>query len=204
MKIQAWVTWDVRITSKVSSQDNALKEVLSALPKEQAENTEHLHVGDEWPDQLKRELQLMRHFVVQSACNQRFPRICTLLTDLYDRMAGRDEKNNASMRQLAELAFQGVDCPYLDLFSFVPAEFLSNGVLRKRRKPLWKAQSDELLANQWQYKGTNYVDAFRDADERCVDDGILSVLKIYIYMLFARILGFVKINFSVHVARQDG
>ena len=184
--MQAWVTWDVRITSKVSSQDNALKEVLSALPKEQAENTEHLHVGDEWPDQLKRELQLMRHFVVQSACNQRFPRICTLLTDLYDRMAGRDEKNNASMRQLAELAFQGVDCPYLDLFSFVPAEFLSNGVLRKRRKPLWKAQSDELLANQWQYKGTNYIDAFRDADDRFVVDvtvlthGILPVLDIYI------------------------
>ena len=62
--LQAWVTWDVRITSKVRSRDNALKEVLSTLPKEEAENTDQVLVDNGFSNQLKRELQLIRHFVV--------------------------------------------------------------------------------------------------------------------------------------------
>ena len=62
--LQAWVTWDVRITSKVRSRDNALKEVLSSLPKEEAENTDQVLVDNGFSNQLKRELQLIRHFVV--------------------------------------------------------------------------------------------------------------------------------------------
>ena len=167
------MTWDVRITSKVRSRDNALKQVLRALPKEEAENTDHVHVLDGWSNQLKRELQLIHHFVVQSACNQRFPKICNLLTDCFDRMCERRERADADIHALSELAFQGVDSPYLDLFSRVPARFIAQGRLKRSKLPLWKASSNELLAKQWHYKAKdNCIDAFRDADDRYVGVGV--------------------------------
>ena len=164
------MTWDIRITSKIRSEDNAKKQVLHALQKEEAENTVLLHVGDEWPDQLRRELQLIRHFVIQSACDMRFPQICTLITDLSDQMTKREEKNDKNLLLLAELAFQGVDSPYLDLFQRVPTEYLEEMKckLRYRPKPLWKASADKLLAHEWGFRGENFIDAFRDTDERCV------------------------------------
>ena len=145
---QAWVTWDVRITSKVLARDNAQKAVLAALPKEVAENTDQVHVGQGWENQLKRELQLIRHFIVQSACISRFPKICTLVTDLHDRMDERRHKDNIELRKLAELAFQGVDSPYLDLFARVPGDYIANGRLQWRGRPLWKASAVELLRDR--------------------------------------------------------
>ena len=86
-------------------------------------------------------------------------------------MCERKECRSADIHKLAELAFQGVDSPYLDLFSRVPQRFMTEGGrLKRRRLPLWKASSRELLAKQWLYKGKdNCIDAFRDADDRFVE-----------------------------------
>ena len=162
------MTWDVRITSKIKSEDNAKEQVLHELSKKEAENTELLHVGDKWSDELRRELQLIRHFVIQSACNMRFPQICTLITDLSDQFTEREQKNDKNLLVLSELAFQGVDSPYLDLFQRVQAEYAetTKNKLRYRPKPLWKASAEKLLAHDWGFKGENFIDAFRDADDR--------------------------------------
>lgn len=145
---QAWITWDVRITSKVRAQDNAKKEILRPLPKEVAQNTTPVHVGQTHKDKLKREVQLMRHFMMQSVYNRRFPKICTLVTDLHDRMKVREQRYDDRLRKLAELAFQGVDSPYLDLFSRVPEEFLTKGRLQWRKRPLWMASTRDLLKDR--------------------------------------------------------
>lgn len=90
----------------------------------------------------------MRHFTMQSTYNRRFPKICTLITYIHDRMKVRTQRFSDHLRKLSELACQGVDFPYLDLFSRVPEVFFTKKRLRGRKRPLWQAVTKDLIRDR--------------------------------------------------------